>query len=257
MYISGQKTVGQCTYNIDSRYPTKVPPALSPKGRIFMKVCDIPAFIRLPLLFKPDVVVHNSDESFTEQLYNSIKHKAGNVYAVNCVTDNAIPIPLGFRDHQYTSHHIIKSVLAEPQPSRDIKCLVNFLIATNSPVRQAAFDFFKDNPACLVQDYVTYNTGKSFAFTDPETQSKRVEFYRSLRKCEFAICPAGTGIDTHRVYECILFGVIPIVLTSPLDRLYKQFPVWIVKDWSDVKDFAGCPVTPNPDAVINFKMPWE
>ena len=219
MYISGQKTVGQCTYNIDSRYSTKIPTTLSPKGRIFMKIRDIPNFIDLPLVFKPDIVIHNSDESFTDALFQSIKHKVGKVYAVNCVTDKAIPIPLGFRDHQYTSHHIMKAVLAEPQPSRDIKCLVNFLIATNVPVRQKAFDFFKNNPLCLVQDYVNYEFRKSMTFTDAETQTRRVAFYRTLRTCEFAICPPGTGIDTHRIYDCILCGVIPIVLTSPLVRL--------------------------------------
>ena len=258
MLISGEGIVQKCKWNIDDRYPIRKWSLLPKIGdRIFMKVDDIPAFLGMNLPVLLDVVVHNSDHPFTSELFNKLKPFARNIYAVNCVTPEVIPIPLGFRDHQYTSHHVITSVLKEPTPPRDIKCLVNFLIATNPPVRQKAFDYFKNNPDCLVQDYVSYDPKKSFAFKTPETSQKRVDFYRTLRRSEFAICPAGTGLDTHRVYECILFGVIPIVLSSPLDSLYEQFPIWIVKDWLEVGDFSGCRIIPNPFSVSNFKMPWE
>jgi hypothetical protein len=258
MLISGEAIVEKCKWNIDSRYPIRVWSLVPNTGdRIFMKVSDISTFIGMAPTALLDVVVHNSDEPFTEELYNKLKPFARNIYAVNRVTSGAIPIPLGFRDHQYTSHHVITSVLKEPTRPKDIKCLVNFLIATNPPARQKAFDHFKSNSECLVQDYITYDPQKSFAFKSPETAQKRVDFYRTLKRCEFAICPPGTGLDTHRVYECILFGVVPIVLTSQLDGLYRQFPIWIVRDWSEVGDFTGCPVVPSSSSVTNFKLPWE
>jgi len=258
MLISGQAVVERCKWNIDNRYPIRTWSLLPKKGeRIFMKVDDIPRFLAMKHTTLLDIVVHNSDKSFTPELYNKVKQFARNVYAVNCVTPGVIPIPLGFRDHQYTSHHIIASVLKEPTLPRDIKCLVNFLIATNPTARQSAFDHFKNNPACPVQDHLSYDFAKSLTHKLAETAQKRVDFYRTLKRCEFAICPPGTGLDTHRVYECILFGVIPIVLSSPLDGLYSRFPIWIVKDWSEVGDFTGCLVVPNPSSVTNFKLPWE
>jgi hypothetical protein len=42
------------------------------------------------------------------------------------------------------------------------------------------------------------------------------------------------GTDTHRVWELLLMKTVPIVMSSPLDRLYSEYPVVIVKQWSDV-----------------------
>jgi hypothetical protein len=107
------------------------------------------------------------------------------------------------------------------------------LIGTNPGERQAVYDLFKNNPHCLVQhDYMHYQ--KSMHFQDDDNQRRRLEFYRTLKRCKYAICPQGTGIDTHRVYECVNLGVIPIVRSSPLDSLYASMAVKVVRDWTDV-----------------------
>jgi hypothetical protein len=69
--------------------------------------------------------------------------------------------------------------------------------------------------------------------SDSETMSHRVNFYRTLKRTKFAICPQGTGIDTHRVYESLLCGATPVVLRNPLSNLYKDLPVCIVNQWTD------------------------
>ena len=263
MFISGQLIQSECRWNIDDRYPIRLwvlSPMVSQGDRVFMKHSDIPKFIgyvkALPV--KVDAVIHNSDESFTDEDYERIKPYVRNVYAVNCVSSLARKLPLGFRDHQYTSHFIMKSVSDEAEQPRTINCLVNFLISTNHHERQRAYDFFKDKPFCTVQDYVTYDFGKSLNHSHPETMEKRVEFYRTLKRTRFAICPPGTGIDTHRVYECIYFGAIPIVLSSPLDSLYSDLPVWIVKDWNEVTEdsITKCAIVPNPNTLKTFKIEW-
>ena len=42
------------------------------------------------------------------------------------------------------------------------------------------------------------------------------------------------GLDCHRTWEALFLGCIPIVKTSPIDSLFEDLPVLIVKDWSDV-----------------------
>lgn len=61
-----------------------------------------------------------------------------------------------------------------------------------------------------------------------------LENFRKQSKFKFVLAPFGEGIDTHRVWEALLFGNIPIVKSSPLDKLYKNFPVLIVKSWKDL-----------------------
>jgi hypothetical protein len=52
-----------------------------------------------------------------------------------------------------------------------------------------------------------------------------------LSRYKFAIAPPGKGIDTHRAWEALMVGTIPIVLTSPLDSLFRGLPVLIVDDY--------------------------
>jgi hypothetical protein len=263
MFISGQAIQSECKWNLDNRYPIRkwsLFTQVHAGDKVFMKHSDIPWFIEhaRQLHVKVDVVIHNSDESFTTDDLNRITPFTRNVYAVNSVTPYARILPLGFRDHQYVSHHIMKSVADEPELERSITCLVNFLISTNVPARQRAYNYFKDKPFCTIQDYVSYDLQKSLTHRLPETMEKRLQFYRTLKHTKFAVCPPGTGIDTHRVYECILFGVIPIVLTSPLDSLYQSLPIWIVNDWNEVTEDAlkKCTIQPNPSSVKEFRIEW-
>jgi hypothetical protein len=55
--------------------------------------------------------------------------------------------------------------------------------------------------------------------------------YSDLAKYKFSICK---GLDTHIFYESSLLGTRPIVLSSPLDKMYRNFNALIVNDWSDV-----------------------
>ena len=50
----------------------------------------------------------------------------------------------------------------------------------------------------------------------------------------FALSPRGNGLDCHRTWELLFFGVVPIIKSSGLDILYDGLPVVIVNDWSDV-----------------------
>ena len=51
---------------------------------------------------------------------------------------------------------------------------------------------------------------------------------------KFALSPFGRGLDCHRTWELLFFGVVPIVKTSGMDPLYKGLPVVIVNDWDDL-----------------------
>jgi hypothetical protein len=261
MLVSGQYFRDQCRWSFDERYPLRIWAfgiEVRRGDRVFMKVVDIPEFIRkIRLVMKKVVaVIHNSDEPFTNEMYAAIEPYVERVYAVNNICQKAISIPLGLRDHQYISHHVVKKFASDPEQPRTIKLLVNFLIATNPHVRQPVFDKFKDQSFCSVQDYVNYDYGKSLMHSDTETMTKRAEFYNTLKISKFVLCPQGTGLDTHRVYECILFGAIPIVVSSHLDPIYQLLPVMIVDSWDDVTEqkLNECSIQPNSAAITNFQI---
>lgn len=62
----------------------------------------------------------------------------------------------------------------------------------------------------------------------------RLAFWSRVAACAFALAPAGYGTDTHRMWEVLQMHTVPVVLSSPLDALYADFPVVIVQRWADV-----------------------
>lgn len=52
----------------------------------------------------------------------------------------------------------------------------------------------------------------------------------------FVLSLKGNGLDCHRTWEALYLGSIVITLTSPLDALYVDLPVVILKDWKEILD---------------------
>ena len=263
MLVSGQWFQEQCKWNFDNRYPIRIwsdPSEVTEGDRVFLKQDDIYRFLEMNSIPLVDLVIHNTDRRFTDNTYNQLKEKVRKVYAVNATSPNVEKIPLGLRDHQYTSHDEIYELRGEAKrKERSILCLVNFMVANNPGYREPVLDHFRKLPFCTIQEYVSSHRGASLNFRNPDTIQKRREFYKTLCDTKFAICPFGAGLDTHRVYECILFGVIPIVQTSALNKLYRRLPIWIVEHWSDVTEesLQACTIRPNPKKIFDYKAPWE
>jgi hypothetical protein len=70
---------------------------------------------------------------------------------------------------------------------------------------------------------------------EPQRVDRRTT-WENQAKYAFVISPHGNGLDCHRTWEALCLGCIPIVRTSPLDRLFEGLPVYIVQDWSEVTE---------------------
>jgi hypothetical protein len=266
LYISGELYKLNCKYNLDDRYPI-IPydNTINENDSVFLKISDINSFILNPPPVKVTLIVSNSDETFDDTYMKMVSPFVNKVYASNCSAKNAIQIPLGFRDDQYTPHLYISKILNDSSitSSKNIFCLLNFLIATNSNERNNAFNYFNNKSWVTVggtqsvnsspsSSYFNYNFSKSLDHKNPETIQKRIDYYILLKQSKFVICPPGAGVDTHRVYESLIFGAIPIIKTSFLDPMYKKLGgCWIVNDWSDVTE-ESCNLFYNN---INRKIP--
>lgn len=238
--LSGEAFKGLCKYNLDDRYD-RIPIDTNIKegDRVFLKASDISSFIEKPPPVKVTLVSANHDETFTDDMMKMVSPYVTKVYAINSNAKGVIQIPIGFRDDQYTSHKVLKDVLEDTAKSsnKTTLCLVNFLVANNGDARSKARDAFKDAAWATKSEYMNYNAGKALIHNDADVMQKRVDYYTQLKTTKFVICPPGAGMDTHRVYETLYFGGIPIIKTSFLDPMYKKLGgCWIVNDWSQVTE---------------------
>jgi hypothetical protein len=61
---------------------------------------------------------------------------------------------------------------------------------------------------------------------------ENVERLATYRWC---ICPEGNGVDTHRLWECLYLGCVPIVRRTPfIDVLvhYMEIPLIVLDEWN-------------------------
>ena len=124
---------------------------------------------------------------------------------------------------------------------RPIKCLLCFSLWTH-PSRQECYDLFAGADASFV-----YNLNDAAATAREMPEENRFEkvptalVYDKTLESRYALCPRGCGVDTHRFYECIYLGCVPIVIRTHtvFDRLYAPdtgFPCLVVERWADVTE---------------------
>jgi hypothetical protein len=117
--------------------------------------------------------------------------------------------------------NLVKSK-ALPFWKREIKCYANFQFLMTT---KYGYDR-KDAIAKIPNELVYYESNKI----------KRLQTWTKQSNYAFVISPHGNGLDCHRTWEALCLDCIPIVKTSPLDPLFSDLPVLIVKEWSDVTE---------------------
>ena len=67
-------------------------------------------------------------------------------------------------------------------------------------------------------------------------RQKRIDFWKSCENYAFIICPFGNGLDTHRTWEVLCLGRIPIIGKSHLNKLFEDLPVVEIDDWNKINE---------------------
>ena len=69
------------------------------------------------------------------------------------------------------------------------------------------------------------------------TESGRIDYLRKLREKPMVVCPEGNGVDTHRLWETLYMGGVPVVKNNELlNPLFDVLPVVRVCDWNQLAD---------------------
>ena len=218
--ISGKSFADRCRWVFDPRYPDRAQfsyVSASSGDWVFVNGDYLSQFRAQCPLFSPKqftVIVHNSDRPFGLVQLGMLLPISRHIYAINTTVEHPrlTTIPLGFVDKQLP---FLES-FQRPDVPRDIEVYANFTQTTNDEKRRACILAFRDDPR------VTWKTGLSVP-----------DYYADLCRSKFVLCPEGTGIDTHRVYEALFCGATPVVLRNSLSSLYERLPVCIVDTWTD------------------------
>jgi hypothetical protein len=62
------------------------------------------------------------------------------------------------------------------------------------------------------------------------------DYLDNIYNHKFILCPEGNGTDTHRTWECLYMGTIPIEKRNINNSFYTDLPICFVDDWSEITE---------------------
>lgn len=59
-----------------------------------------------------------------------------------------------------------------------------------------------------------------------------------MRKSMFVACPVGNGLDTHRFWESLYLGAVPIVKRGEIAKAQLEWPHYVVEEWKNLNSLS-------------------
>ena len=195
---------------------------------VFCKIDEVMRFFERVRLTRRRVVLVTGQGDFPCDGWRQVFLPANVVhwFATNVTQPHpritALPLGLGSPSSPTTlTLETILDARRDARP-RDKWLYVNFRPDTNPAVRGPVFEFFQHRP----EDWVS--------FEPPDQRGNNGKFLDQILRHRFVLCPPGNGVDTHRMWEALAAGAIPVVLRSQAMKLFESLPILFVEDYCEV-----------------------
>tara|TARA_R110002051_G_C8725005_1_gene497213 strand:+ start:707 stop:1558 length:852 start_codon:yes stop_codon:yes gene_type:complete len=136
-----------------------------------------------------------------------------------------LPLPIGFEEKERVGGNqsvLNNAMLSTPEwADKSDKLYLPYHDVGTNPKRDSQVRFLS-----------------SLSYVEAETE--RLEFSQYLNKMskyKYILCLSGAGDDTHRNYEALLVGSTPVMLTTPLKRVfdYYNLPSVFLREWGEIE----------------------
>jgi hypothetical protein len=181
-----------------------------------------------PTMISSICVIGHSDYPIVDEISNKLHM----IFCINRQTKNSntYGLPLGITSdcddtpiHRiYGNKEIMIEVFNEEIPKSNLVYL-NFSINTYPVLRKYVFNKFKDMSWVKLGETVPTIEG-------------RKKYLREIKSSKFVLCPRGNGIDTHRIWESLYMGSIPIVIYEEAHHLFTDLPILFINDWDEINE---------------------
>jgi hypothetical protein len=171
------------------------------------------------------LITHQTDQMIDKSFYQKKPESIINWYSVNVdyKSDYLHSIPIGL-----ASDFSLKNLTKENFDDFSIenfkkdnsKIYLNFNINTNFKERNGIQEFFKN---------------KEFATLDLVEPNKN-KYLKNIKRFGFVLCPWGNGIDTHRFWETLYAGSIPVTKWHQTYKSAENLPVLFVDNYEDITE---------------------
>ncbi len=178
----------------------------------------------------PLLITGHSDYGITDSLVDF--YNPGVWFTVNKENEraNVVSLPLGITNNTlesplhpvYGNLDCMAQVMAETVAPTNLVYL-NFNVRTFPSERIPVWTLFSQKP------WVTVGSIEN-------TIAGRTQFLRDIKAHAFVLCPRGNGVDTHRLWETLYMGSIPILRRHAAYREFEDMPICFVDEWEEVTE---------------------
>lgn len=177
------------------------------------------------------ILTHNGDLPVTQDLLNIAKQnpcfKMWYGQNINCYDSKVQSIPLGLENSEHfpdvkKRERLLTASLRSGTKKPSKMVYMNFSFWTNPQIRYSCYNNFKN---------INWVTDSS---ANVVSQQNYQEWIESVLDHHYVLCPQGNGIDTHRLWETLYLGRIPIVQRNYNTTYYEDLPILFVNDWSEI-----------------------
>ena len=174
------------------------------------------------------LILGNSDQNHDSTFINIISNvSVKKIFAQNLEAskDGFYPLPIGLENLWYSSHGKISEFkkLRKVSKIRRPRIMWTFNVETNPAIRSKA-----------AQDLSNIEVADRFGIVSSR------EHRELLLSYSFIASPPGNGLDTHRTWEAMYLGCVPIVLRSYMTEYFEKLglPIWVVDGYSQIESLS-------------------
>ena len=168
------------------------------------------------------LITHQSDIEINNKLYSKKPKAISRWFSVNVSIEkeDLYSIPIGFANDHYNKN-INPDIYGKKNQAtkKSNHIYINFNPNTNFIEREKILK--------------TYNDNKDFVIST--NNSEMAKYRDDLEKYKYVLCPPGNGIQTHRLWEAMYFGSIPVVKDSILYKNFKKLNIIFVDNFKNIK----------------------
>ncbi len=180
------------------------------------------------------LITHMSDKAINLDRFSKKSDCVKKWFAENAVYDHPdlIPVPLGLENHRspckgYSTDHewLVDNVERLRRLPKSFSAYCNWNSHSDKRLRNAGRTARK-----MALEQLGMSVGLKVRI---DHKLPFPEYCEEMTSYKFVACPRGCGVDTHRLWEALYIGCVPIVIKH---RIYRDYtlPIIQVKDWTEV-----------------------
>lgn len=185
------------------------------------------------------IILGRSDETIDDRFLPLVEHpNTLHLFAQNCTIlhPKVTGIPLGIENVGWQSNDnptnrldLLRKAMKSNLELRGARSqiLTSFNV-DSSPVKRL--------PAMSQLMKMPFEMRELYKFPSQHTPSTQYQFYEAIARHKFTACPHGNGIDTHRFWQAIYLGSVPITTCSIAYDSSLDCGVLMLDDWIELLD---------------------